>query len=239
MSTHMHCRPFCGTYTSNSSSSSLFARLDSSTTSNNQTYTSSTYHKYDQTLHTSAIVRRRRRLEDPITTYASNYYATFPRQMSKSSSRQLTLLSSQPSSLSLSRQKYKQSNHKNIYCDLFNLLERPSPPTSSLIKQRKKYKSNDYSPSRHHYPKNMENCHTKVKCTNDKKHHNHTYTYYKEKKCQDDKLSNIEQYEQSPEKTKNINNIYQRRSSNRGFFRRLLCNYFCLTSTVATNEYLS
>ncbi|CAF3638969.1 unnamed protein product [Rotaria sordida] len=234
MSTDMHCRSSYGINTS-----FLSARPGSITSSNNITYVSSPYHHYDQTSPPPAEARRRRRLEDPITTYASNYYVTFPRQMSQSPSQQASLLPLQYSSLSSSRQQYHQSNHKNIYCDLFNLLERPSSPTPSLIKQRKKYRSNDYSPCRHHCLMDLKNSHTKVKCTNDRKRRHKRYTYNKENKCQDDKLSSIEQYDLPSEKAKKINDIYQRRSSKRGFFRRLVYNYFCLTSTLANKGYSS
>jgi hypothetical protein len=57
----------------------------------------------------TTVRHRRRRLEDPILTYASNYYVTNPRQTSHSPS--LTPI---------------RTKDKNIYCDLFNLLERPS-----------------------------------------------------------------------------------------------------------------
>ncbi|CAF2321930.1 unnamed protein product [Rotaria sp. Silwood2] len=238
MGTYMHCRPFCGTYNSTSSSSFLSVRLGSITNATNQINTSLSYYHYDQRP-PAAVARRRRRLEDPIATFASNYYITYPRQMSKSPSRRSTLLSSKPSSLSPSRQKSKQSNRKNIYCDLFNLLERPSSPTSSLIKQRKKHKSNDHNSCRYHRSIDLNNSHTKVKSTNDRKRHHQRYTYYKEKKCQDDKLSPIEQHDRSLEKTKKINHTYQPRLSNRGFFRRLVCNYFCFTSPVANNGYSS
>jgi hypothetical protein len=55
-----------------------------------------------------STLRHRRRLEDPVISYASNYYVTNPRQTSHSPL---------PTSIS--------SKDKNIYCDLFNLLERP------------------------------------------------------------------------------------------------------------------
>ncbi|CAF3600932.1 unnamed protein product [Rotaria socialis] len=240
MSTYMHCRPFCGTNIPISSSLLHFVRSGYITTSNYQTTAPSLYHHYDQTPPPPVVVRHRRRLEDPITNYASNYYVTFPCQMTQLSPRQSTSPSLQPLSLSQPNQTiYDRSRHDDIYCDLFNLLECPSPPTPPLTKQRRKYKSNDYSPCRQHCRMDIENLHTKVKCTNDRKRQHQKYNYYKEKKRQDDKLSSIEQYERSPEKTKKVNNIYPGRASNRGFFRRVVRNYFCLPSTLANNGYSS
>lgn len=68
--------------------------------------------------------QQRRRLEDPVLTYASNYYVTNPHQISHS-----------PSSLCSSLPSFDQEIHrKNIYCDLCNLLERSSP-----IQSKKKH----------------------------------------------------------------------------------------------------
>jgi hypothetical protein len=113
-----------------------------------------------------------------------------------------------------------------MYCDLYNLLERPSPPSPSSINQRRKHNPNDYSPRRYHRPMDFENAHQQA-------------SYYKEKRHQKDKLSSSEQYDRTSETTKKMNHIYQRRSSNKGFFRRLVRNYFCMPSTVANNGYSS
>jgi hypothetical protein len=78
-----------------------------------------------------------------------------------------------------------------------------------------------------------------VKNTNDRKSHHQQASHYKEKRHRNDKLSLVEQYDRSPEKTKGNNHIYQRRSSNKGFFRRLVHNYFCMPSTFTNNGYSS
>lgn len=63
--------------------------------------------------------QRRRRLEDPVVKYASNYYVTHPGPIVVHSSLSTVYSSSD-----------RQSQEKNIYCDLYNLLERPSPVQS-------------------------------------------------------------------------------------------------------------
>ncbi len=239
----MHCRPCYGTNMSTFSTSFLFICPGYSTTSNYQTYTPSSYHYHDQAPPPPPVTpRRRRRLEDPITTYASNYYATVPRQISYVPPQQSSPpLPSQPPPPPLPppRRIYQQSDRNIVYCDLFNLLERPSPPSPPIIKQRRKHNVNDFSPRRHRRPIDFENIHVKVKNTDARKSHRQQSCYYKEKKCQDDILSSTEQYDQSPDKTKQMNDIYQRRSQNKGFFRRVVRNYFCVPWTVANNGYSS
>lgn len=229
----MHCRPLYGTNIPISSSLLHFLRFGYITNTNYQTNSPSLYHPYDQAQAVPISVRRRRKLEDPVTTYASNYYATFPRQMTQLPSQQSASPTSPPNQI------YQQSDPHGIYCDLFNLLERPSPPTTPLNKHKRKYKSNDYSSCPHHGRMDSQSLNSKVKCTNDRKRQHQKYTYYKEKKRQEDKLSSIEQYDRSSEKTKKVNDIYQRRSSNRGFFRRVVRNYFCLPSAINNNGYSS
>lgn len=239
----MHCRPFCGPTIPTSSSVFVFVRPSCIAASSYQTYVPAICHQ-DQTSPSSTILRCRRRLEDPITTYASNYYAPFPRQMCQSPLRQSTLSSSpRPPSLSSSRQIYHQSNNNGIYCDLFNLLELPtssSTPPRLPIKLTRKYKSNDYSPFSYQRPIDVDNPSPKIQRTIDRKRHHQQHSYSnKEKKHKDDKLSSMAQYAQSKRKTKKVNDIYQPASSNRGFFRRIVRNYFCLPSTFANNGYSS
>jgi len=246
----MHCRPWYGTNIPICSSSFIFVRPGYFTNSNYQTYTPTSYHYHDQVppLLSSpppssppppVTPRRRRRLEDPITTYASNYYATLPRQMHHLSSQQTPSQPPPPPPLPPPRRVYQQPDRNNVYCDLFNLLERPSPPSPPTLKQRRKYNPNDFSPRRHQRSIDIENAHVKVKNTDDRKRRHQQSCYYKEKKRQDDKLSSTEQYDRSPEETEKINNIYQRRSPNKGFFRRVVRNYFCMPSTFANNGYSS
>jgi len=231
------------------SSSLIFVPPGYMTTLNYQTYTPSFYHYHDQALPPPPpppppppiTPRRRRRLEDPITTYASNYYATLPRQMPQLSPQQPLPQPPPPPPLPPPRRIYQQSDRNSVYCDLFNLLERPSPPPPPPItKRRRKYNSNDFSPRHHQRPTDIENVHTKVKNTNNnRKHYHQQFCYYKEKKRQDDKLSSTEQYDRSAEETKKMNDIYQRRSTNKGFFRRVVRNYFCMPSMLASSEYSS
>jgi hypothetical protein len=247
MTTYMHCRPFCGTNISICSTSFHCVRSDGVQTSNYQTYIPASYHCHDQapprppppappTMLTSPR-RRRRRLEDPIITYASNYYATLPHQMSQGLSQQLLPPSAPPPPLPPPRRFYQQSDRNNgVYCDLFNLLEHPSQPET---KQRRKHRCNDLSPRRHHRPVDFDNVHTKSKTIHERKRHHQQSSYYKEKKRQDDKLSSTEQYDRSADKTKQMNDVYQRRSPNKGFFRRVVRNYFCMPSTFANNGYSS
>lgn len=249
MATYMHCRPCYGTNIPIYSSS--FAYMDP----NYHNHIPASYHyhhHYDQRPapiqlpSTTSSPRRRRRLQDPITTYASNYYATLPRQMSREPTQQSSspTLRSQIPPLPPSRRNVQQSNHKGLYCDLYNLLEHsssPSPPppsTSSRIRHRRKHNSPERSPTRHprYHNEEFEKVHSKSKNTNDHRRFNQRSHYSKERKRHDDKLSPTEQYGQLTKKT---NDIYQRRSSNKGFFRRIVCNYFCVPSTLANNGYSS
>jgi hypothetical protein len=238
MTSYMHCRPYGGTNIPKCTSSFFVICPGHVTTSNYQPYTSSFHHQYDQAPPLPVppppppVPKRRRRLEDPIITYASNYYATIPHQISQSSFLQ-------PPPLPPRRIYQPPSDRNGMYCDLYNLLERPSPPSPSSINQRRKHNPNDYSPRRYHRPMDFENAHTKVKNISDQKCHHQQASYYKEKRHQKDKLSSSEQYDRTSETTKKMNHIYQRRSSNKGFFRRLVRNYFCMPSTVANNGYSS
>ncbi|CAF1176437.1 unnamed protein product [Adineta ricciae] len=104
----MHCRPSYPTNTISPCSSFLFVH-----TNNNK-------HQHHH---------RRRRLEDPIITYASNYYATYSHQILHSPPS-----SPQSSPLLTTRRSNKKSTHnKDTYCDLYNLLEQPP-----LMKAKKK-----------------------------------------------------------------------------------------------------
>jgi hypothetical protein len=215
----MHCRPCPGTNNLACPYSCFFGRP-------HYLKTSSFSHHHDQAPLPPVIPKRRQRLEDPIITHASNYYATLPHSISQSST--------QPPPLPPPRRIYQQSNRNGIYCDLFNLLESPSSP-SSIINQKRKYNSNDDSLRRHHRPKHFENMYTrKVKNTNDRKHYHHYQqsSFYKEKEHQNDTLL-------STEKTKKTNDIYQRCWPNKGFFRRIIHNYFCMSSTIANSGYSS
>ena len=220
----MHCRPSCPTNDSTCSFSFLFLHPDYTNTINHHTCPSSSYH--DQI--PPPAPRRRRRLEDPIITYASNYYATYPQQTSRSSTPTPQLSQSPP--IPTSRQIYEQSEDKNIYCDLFNLLDRPPP-----VKQRRKYTLNDYNPCRRLRSIDYKNAHAKLKDISNPK-----LSYFKEKRHQNDKLSSIHQpYERLQDKSKNNNCSYQRHPLNKGFFRRVARSYFCMPMTVTNGEFSS
>lgn len=249
MTTYMHCRPYAGTNTSICTSSFHFILPGFIQTTSYQTYTPTSYHYHDEAPPPpptpppppppSIIIstsKRRRRLEDPITTYASNYYSTLPNQISQGSPSQPP----PPPPLPPPRQIYQQSDRNGAHCDLFNLLERPVSPSSPVTKQRRKQHSNDLSQCRNHRPTDFDNVHTKLpKNTNERKLHHQQSYYYKEKKRQDDKLSSTEKYDRSLEKTKKMNDIYHRRSPNKGFFRRVVRNYFCMPTMLANNGYSS
>jgi hypothetical protein len=218
----MHCRLLsCPTNNDSIQSSFFSTHSDYTHTLNHRICSSSVYH--DQL----PAPRRRRRLEDPVITPASNYYVINPRQTSHSPSP-----SSQTPSLSLLRRLHHKSEDKNIYCDLFNLLERPPP-----IKQRKKYISNDSDSCHGHRSIVYKNIHTKTKDINERKRHQKRSSYYKEKTHQKEKLSSVQQYDQLEEKTKNNKCIYQQHLSSKGFFRRVVNNYFCMPMTVTNREF--
>ena len=116
MSVNVHCRLVSSPSSSEHFLRSSFLFPHHSNSTQNVQSTCSIYH--DQF---SPVFQQRRRLEDPVRTYASNYYVTNPQLPSPSS-----IYSSQSSS-------HQRSNEKNIYCDLYNLLERPS-----MIQEKKK-----------------------------------------------------------------------------------------------------
>jgi len=225
MISNMHCRPLYPNNDSTCSSSFLFNHPKYTDTLNAPTRSTSSYN--DQKPPPPAP-RHRRRLDDPVLTYASNYYVTYPRQTSHSPLE----LSPLPSL----RQIYPQSESNGIYCDLFNLLECPPP-----IKQRKKYLSNEYSPHRRrHRSVDYARAHAKMKDSNQRKRHYQQPSYYKENKHhQLDKLSSIQQYDQIQDKAKNTNNIYQRHLPSQGFFRRVARHYFCMPMTVNDDDFSS
>ena len=227
----MHCRTSYPTNNSTYSSSSfLFVHSDYTNTLNPYICSSSSpYH--DQILPLppppppppTRRRRRRRRLEDPVITYASNYYVTYSRQTSHSPPP-----SPQSSPLPSHNQIYPQSSNKDIYCDLFNLLECPPP-----VKQRRKYTLSDYNLRCRHRSTDYKNTYAKV--NNEQKHQQPSY--YNENNHQEDKLpATTQQYNRLQEKTKPNNSIYQRNSSSKGFFRRVACNYFCMPMTVTNGE---
>jgi hypothetical protein len=225
---NMHCRL---SYPTNDStcSSFLFVHSDHTNTLKPRPCSPSSYH--DQKPLTPLPRHRRRRLEDPVITYASNYYVINPRQTSCSPSP--------TSPLPSFRRIRQQSADKNIYCDLFNLLERPPP-----VKQRKKYISNDPNSYRGHRPIAYKNIHAKMNNINERKRHYQQQqqqqqqpSHYKEKKHPKEKLSSIQQYDQLKDKSINNKCIYQRRLSSKGFFRRVVRNYFCVPVTINNGEF--
>lgn len=189
----MHCR--LSFPTNNSTCSSfLFSHSNYTNTLNHRTCSPSSNH--DQ----KPVPRRRRRLEDPVTTHASNYYVTSPNQ---------TTVSLQTLPIPSPCRIHQKIEDKNIYCDLFNLLERPSP-----IKQRKKPTSNDSNSCRNHRSIVYKNIHAKIQDTNERKrHHSQQPLSYKE------------------------NKHHQRHLSSKGFFRRVARNYFCMPMTVTNGEF--
>ena len=159
---------------------------------------------------TISTPRRRRRLDDPIVTYASNYYATYPSGMATPSV---------PPSVPSARPIDKEFDRPVLYCDLYNLLElpettsnKPPPPP-----RRRTHFNESNSVRRHH-------------------HHHQTERkrsiYHKEKKHADE----------MKEKTLKTNELYARRpvpAAAKGFFRRVMRQYFCLPASMATNGYSS
>ena len=225
MTTYMHCRPCFGTNITICVTSFPVGRSN---------YVPASYHHHDQTPSaTLTTPRRRRRLEDPITMYASNYYATLPGPIPQGS--QPTPASSHaqpprpPPSLPSSHQIYRQSDRNGAYCDLYNLLEFPSPATTSVTKQGKRHHSNEF---------NSHRAHRRINSTERKRRYPPTSSC-KDKKCSDDKVPSSDPYNCSSGKSKKMNEIYQQRSSNKGFFRRVVRNYFCMPSALANQGYSS
>lgn len=222
MTTYMHCRPCYGT--------SITICL-STFPVGGSTYPPGSYHHQDQIPSESiSSPRRRRRLEDPIITYASNYYATLPGQMSQGSkSSPISQPSPPPPLPPPPRQIYRQSERNGAYCDLYNLLELPTATGSSGTKQRRKYPSNDLNSRR---SRRLSN-------SNERKRRYQATSSCKDKKRPDEKHSSTERYNYSCEKSKKMNEIYQQRSSNKGFFRRVVRHYFCMPAALSTNGYSS
>ncbi len=226
MTSNMHCRTSYPTNDSTYSSSFLFVHSDYTNTLNQYNSPSSSYH--DQ-IPPRRRRRRRRRLEDPVITYASNYYVTYSRQTSHSPPPPPSPSPQSPSFPS-HHPIYQQSSSKDIYCDLFNLLECPPP-----VKQRRKYILSDYNLRCRHRSIDYKNSYTKVNKTNEQKSRQQP-SYLNEKNHPEDKLSVTQEYDRLQEKSKTNNCIYQRHSSSKGFFRRVACNYFCMPMTVTNDE---
>lgn len=214
----MHCQPICSRDFSSCTSSYLLVHPSCSSE-----VFSSYSHRYGNRISSFLTPRRRRRLEDPIVNYASNYYSTYPNgsMTNVSSSNSLT-----------HRPIESQTDRKLLYCDLFNLLELPEsspsaapvPPTTMTtthsLKTRRRTHFNDVNNVRrhHHRLKDVEN---------ERKRSIH----HKEKKSSDD----------IKEKSLKTNEIYSRRSSanHKGFFRRVMRQYFCVSASMANNGYSS
>ena len=197
-------------------------------------YIPTSYHHHDQVPSAiSTTPRRRRRLEDPITTYASNYYATLPGQMSQGSqpapAPQVQPPLPAPPPLPPPRQTYRQSDRNGAYCDLYNLLDFPAPATSSVTKQRRRHHSNEFNSRRAH----------RLASSNERKRRCPAHSSCKDKKRPDEKFSSPDPYNYPSEKSKKMNEIYQQRSSNKGFFRRVVRNYFCMPSALSNHGYSS
>lgn len=211
---NMHCWP---SFPTNNSTSSSILSADSDNTNTLNHHSCSSTSSHDQI----PVPQRRRRLEDPVITHASNYYVINPRQTSPSS---------QTLSHPLPHRIRQKSKAKDIYCDLYNLLERPPP-----VKPRKKYTLNDSNSCRSHRSIVCKSIHTIIKDINERKRHQQQTCYYNEKKHQKNKLSSKQQYDQLEEKKC----IYQRHVLSKGFLRRVVQNYFCMPMTVTNGEFLN
>lgn len=228
MTTYMHCRPCPGSDIPTCSCSLFFFHSNYYVTSQYPTFTAPIYH-HDRTSSPPEIPGRRRRLEDPIIMHASNYYATLPHQMSQSIT-QSSPSPPTPPPLPSPRRIYQQSNRKDEYCDLFNLLDRPPSP----IRSRRKHVNSHANSRRHHRPIDIKNVQIKqVKDANDRKSNHHRQL----SSCQTKEHSN--DILLSKDKTKQTNEICQRRTTNKGFFRRVMHNYFCMPSPSSNNGYSS
>lgn len=142
--------------------------------------------------------RRRRYLDDPIVSPASNYYVIDPS------------LDSTPAPLP--RHYSKLNRQDDIFCDLFNLLERTPPP----IKPRKKYLFNDRTPPR---PQRSIDSILQRKSFEEK-----------------EQYASIEHhhYQRLYDKNKTHRCHYVAR---KGFFKRVAEHYFCLPITVSKAEF--
>ena len=159
MITYMHCRPPCASDFPDYSLRFNYPRP----------LPPSYQHIHHDQTPLSNSPRRRRRLDDPIVTYASNYYVSYPPP--------LTTLA-----LSLPRPIYQPLNCPGPYCDLFNLLELPeSSPTPGKSKRRHAARLTD-----------ADNIHGRMKTFNDRKRAHHSSFYHKDKKRPEEKITGKE-----------------------------------------------
>ena len=201
----MHCQPICSRDFSSCTSSFYFLRPIGPT------------EYFSSYSHSILTPRRRRRLEDPIVSHASNYYASYPHGTTTAAVTSIT----HPSSIPSTHHFEKEIDRKVLYCDLYNLLEIPessatttTTTTTNTIKSRRRTNYNEGNTIRRHHQ-------------NERKRS----TYHKEKKHSDE----------IKEKSMKTNEIYSRRSSptTKGFFRRVMRQYFCLPASMANNGYSS
>jgi hypothetical protein len=179
----------------------------------------------------TVTTRRRRRLDDPIVSYAANYYATYPRQTPQSHSNV-------PKGTSSPR-NYRQAKRADIYCDLFNLLDLSEPSGGFVKPEQRKYCTTDHNCRRHHRPMDVEDVHPRMKSMHDRKRA-HTRPFARtDGKRQEDRSPFDEQFDRTVDPNRQVNDNYQRRSTPRRFFRRLVRQYFCVPPAFANNGYSS
>lgn len=164
-----------------------------------------------------AAARRRRRLDDLVITHASNYYATLPHQIPAAAPPPTPPLPPP-------RRTYQRANRKDDFCDLFNLLEQPTSP----VKHRRKRSSAQRYSRRQRRASERKT--SPCKDTSERPAAHSTTCPVRQRPRDTSAFT---------EKTKKTNEIYQRRTANKGFFRRVMRNYFCVSSTIANSGYSS
>ena len=167
----------------------------------------------------------RRRLEDPVQTQISNYYALYPGEISN---LEISPMNKTPIPLPRKIYQKRKTNNNDIQCDLFNLLENVPP-----IKPRRKYLSPDFRPSR---PVRTIDRVNNGESTNDHRRivNSHHLMSHHEKY---DHLTLVNYADQLKETRKLKHCVNQGFLSRRAFFRRVARNYFCIPITISHDDF--
>jgi hypothetical protein len=167
--------------------------------------------------------RRRRRLEDPIVSHASNYYVIPPRLHTRAVSPPVPTV----------RSIHRTSQPGDVLCDLFNLLDRPP-----AVKPRRRHVLHASYPSR---PGRSIDQLTDVNIPMDNKKRKYVLhdigRCQQEKKPYDVQLPSMHHYSQLKETRKSNQRICQGYASRKGFFRRVAQHYLCIPASHTDAEF--
>ena len=241
MISYMHCRPTSASHYSFCPSIFSFSDRTCSTRLNCPNPVLSSCHSHPSDQISPLTPRRRRRLADPIISFASNYYSTYPSNVTQVPMCSSPATSPMPTSISPDRHRQKRIVHdKRMYCDLFNLLEYSETPLQQVEPERDR-RSNHLNSGfhGHEFDDETANSSRMKPLTTDRKRSNQQVHYRKAKKHQGKKLSSTDHHDHLPEKGEKLNDVYQQHFMPKGFFRRIVRHYFCVPSTVSNNGYSS